>query len=149
MSSQQSLDHFKKIREEFIKVVDSFPKEKREDVLFDEWNLKQVLIHISRWDTILADNVKLLKEGKEPPFYGGVNDFNDKSMKMGKDWIWDKAYKEFIEAGQRAISEYESLNNELWETKFWKDKSATPLKFLGIETKHYEHEHLPVIKKLI
>lgn len=145
----QQLNDFINARYLLIKAVDSFPVEAREEVLFGKWSLKQVLIHISRWDLILSENVVFLRSDKTPPFYGKVDDVNKESVAFGKDWSWSKAYDEFIKSGERAIEEYKQLPTELWERKFWADRSMTPVKLLGIQTKHYEHEHLPEILKVI
>lgn len=143
------LDHFKKVREELIQAFDDFPKERREEILFDKWSLRQILIHISRWDKALTENLRFLKEEKEPPFYGKVSDFNQESMEVGKSWSWDEAYSEFIKVGEKFIEEYESLKEDQWEKKFWGNKGSTPVKFLQIQIKHYEHEHLPEIRKYL
>lgn len=78
----QLLDEFKKVREEFIKIINKFPRNKREEILFDKWNLRQVLAHMQRWDNCLSDNVEYLLKGKEPPFYGKVDDFNTESQRL-------------------------------------------------------------------
>jgi len=136
------LEEFKKIREEFIQVVDKFPKEKRERLLFDQWNLKQVLIHMARWDNCLSDNVEFLLKGKE-------DDFNASSQELCKDWDWEKTYSEFLKGGERLIKTYEALAENHWTKKFWKDKNSTPEKFLKIVTKHYSEEHLPMVRKIL
>lgn len=143
------LEEFKKVREEFIGVVNKFPKDKREEILFDQWSLKQVLVHMARWDNCLSDNVEYLLEGKEPPFYGKVNDFNVVSQNLCKDWDWDKTYQEFLKGGERLIKTYESLAENLWGQKFWRDKNSTPEKFLKIVMHHYKKEHLPYLKKIL
>lgn len=136
-------------RKEFTTAVDTFPKTQRETVLFENWSLKQILIHIVCWDNCIADNVSLLKAGKVPPFYGKVNDYNQQSMEKGKSWDGKKTYHEFQKAGERVIKEYETLPKEKWEAKFWKSKNSTPKKFLNILIQHYLHEHLPEIKKVM
>jgi len=136
-------------RKEFTTSVDAFPEAQREAILFGNWSLKQILIHIIFWDTCIADNVALLKTGKEPPFYGKVNDYNQQSIEKGKSWSWEKTYQEFKLSGERVIREYETLPKEKWEAKFWKNKNSTPKKFLNILIEHYLHEHLPEIKKVM
>jgi len=140
------LEEFKKVREDFIEIINKFPVNKREEVLFDKWNLRQVLAHMQRWDNCLSDNVDYLKQGKEPPFYGKVNDFNAVSQDLCKDWDWNKTYEEFLKGGERLIKTYKSLPENLWNQRFWKDKNSTPLKFLKIVTNHYKEEHLPLLK---
>lgn len=143
------LEDFKKVREEFIGVVNKFPKDKQEEILFDQWNLKQVLIHMARWDNCLSDNVEYLKKGEEPPFYGKEDNFNAASQLLCKDWNWDKTYQEFLKGGERLIKTYESLAENLWTQKFWKTKNSTPEKFLQIVTHHYSYEHLPIVRKMM
>lgn len=125
------LNHFKKVRQEFIETVDKFPKDKREKALFDKWSLKDILVHISRWDDVLSENIKYLKEGIEPPVHGSVQSFNDQSTQNGKDWGWDKAYKAFIKSGENAIKAYTTLKDDEWDKKYWKDKGATIPKLIS------------------
>lgn len=140
---------YKEAREKAIDAVNKFPLDKRTEVLFENWSLREVIIHMAGWDNCIADNVKYQKEGKEPPFYGKVDDFNKSSVEKGVGLSWEQAYEEFIKAGERVIQEYESLPENLWNTPFWKDKKSTPASFLKIVTKHYEEEHLPLIRKFL
>lgn len=130
-----------------ITAVSHFPVSKREAKLFDQWSLKQVLIHMAGWDNCIADNVQYLKKQQEPPFYGNVDGKNAASVEAGKHWSWEKAYDEFIKAGERVIHEYETLAPDLREVKFWKKRNSTPAKFLKIVTNHYSKDHLPEVQK--
>lgn len=147
--NEQLINAYKKARQEVIKAIDEFPSDKREEKLFDDWKLREVIIHLTGWDNYLANGIKSLKEGREPSHYGKVDDFNKNSINNGRNLGWEGAYKEFIKAGERVIKEYESLADNLWNAYFWKTKKLTPAKFLKTLTEHYEEEHLPAIKKII
>ncbi|NTU46156.1 ClbS/DfsB family four-helix bundle protein [Candidatus Roizmanbacteria bacterium] len=146
---ETALNNFVTARNQFIAVIDNFPVEKRLTVLFDKWSLRDILVHIAGWDRAITENIRDLKQGNEPPFYGKIDDFNANSIEHGKNWTWEKTYIKFVQAGEKMIYEYETLSDGLWEKPFWKSKNSTPAKFLKIETKHYFHEHLPEIKMII
>lgn len=143
------ISDYQKARQSFIKAIDMFPKDKREEVLFDKWSLKQLITHLSGWDNYIANSAKYLKYDQERPFYGSVDEYNAKSVAKGKDWSWIKAYNEFIKGGGRVIKECEKLDDGLWNTMLWINKSSTLEKFIKIQTKHYLHEHLPQVTKYI
>lgn len=140
------LQAFIEAHQKFVKAADHFPLDKREQILFDKWSLKQILIHIAGWNNCIADNVAFLKENKEPPFYGKVDDHNKQSITNGKNWSWDKTRSEFEKSFRRICAEYSTLPENLWNRRFWAKKNSTPEKFLKIVTKHYQKEHLPEIQ---
>lgn len=142
------IDDFKKARLEFIKVLDNFPKDKRETALFDNWSLKDLVGHISGWNIAGTNAARFLKEGKTPEWIKSINDFNKENVDKRKRWSWQRVYQEFFAASKNLIEEFERLPEELWEKKYWPERKYTPLKMFKIELKHIKNTHLPQILKL-
>ena len=141
------IEDFKKARLALIQALDSFPKEKREEVLFGEWTLKDLVAHLSGWNIAGAKAVRSLKQGKVPPWAGKISEFNKLNVRKRKNWSWEKTYQELLKASKEFIEEYENLPEELWEKRYWPKKDYTPKKILMIELKHYRETHLPQILK--
>lgn len=143
------IEDFKKARLAFIRALDNFPKDKRDKTLFGEWNLKDLVAHISGWNIAGTNAVRNLKAGEIPPQVESVSQFNKSNVKKRKKWSWEKTYKELVRVSQEFAEEYESLPTELWEKRYWPKKSFTPLKIFKIELKHFKDTHLPQILKFM
>ncbi|NIT04542.1 hypothetical protein GTO10_06650 [Candidatus Saccharibacteria bacterium] len=129
--------------------MDKFPEDKRTEVLFGRWSLKDILAHMSAWDLYSIECLDALKRGKEPKWDLHVNAFNARAVKKRKDWTFKKVYKEWIEAGEKLIKAYRRLPEEIWDKKFWPNRRFTPKKFLEIDLEHYRDKHLPQLKKFL
>lgn len=143
------IEDFKKARLALIQALDSFPKDKREEVLFGSWTIKDIAAHISGWNIIGTKAVRNLKQGKTPPWAGSVAQFNRRNVKKRKNWSWEKVYEELVRVSKEFTEEYEGLPKELWEKRYWSNRSFTPKKIFEIELKHYKNGHLPQIVKFI
>lgn len=143
------IKQFEEARLDFLETLEKFPKDRVEEKLFGEWNLKDVIAHFSGWDKYFTDSLKFLKEGKEIPKWGTINEFNEKSVQLRKTHDWKKIYQEFVKAGQNFIEEYKDIPKELQNKLLWPNKKYTPLKFLKINIDHYENAQLQNIKKLL
>lgn len=142
------IEDFKKARRLVIQAVKDFPEDRRKEILFDEWDLKDLLAHMSGWMVSATDNVKHVKKGKIPPWVGGIDDFNKESVEKRKNWGWNKVYKEILKTSEDFIKEYESLPSELERIVYWSGRNFTPKKILEIEIKHWKITHLHQITKI-
>ncbi len=140
---------FKSDVDEFLILVDKFPEDRRLEVLFGEWNLKDVLAHMNHWAIHDLECIENLMEGKEPYWAPDVDEFNKEGILKRKDWKWMKVYEEFVDLKARLIDAYSSLPFGLWNKKFWPKRKFTPKKFLEIDIYHYEHDHTPEIRKVL
>lgn len=142
------IEDFKRVRQLVIQAVKDFPEDRRKEALFDEWDLKDLLAHMSGWMISATDNVKHIKKGKIPPWVGSIDDFNKENVEERKNWGWNKVYKELIKTSEDFIKEYESLPSELGRMVYWPGRNFTPKKILEIEIKHWKITHLPQITKI-
>jgi hypothetical protein len=150
MSKYKSLlERFYKVKKEFESAVLDFPIDKRSSKLFDSWNIKDVLAHMTFWNKCLKENIRYIRDDKEPPFLGKVNEVNLKSVRDSKNVSWDEVYKQFTSSGKELQIAYENLPDKLWELPIWKGRKSTPLSFLKIVIIHYEKDHLPAILEVM
>lgn len=140
---------FEEARQDFLETLKKFPKDRVEEKLFGEWNLKDVIAHFSGWDNYFTDSLKLLKEGKAVPKWGTIDKFNKRSVDSCKKFSWEKIYSEFVKSGENFIKEYSNISKELADKLFWVGKKYTPLKFLKINIDHYENAQLTGIKNCL
>jgi hypothetical protein len=142
------VDEFKKARKEFIEVVDIFPEDKRETVLFEQWRLKDILNHLAGWAEFQTKTLRRFKMGEPLKTTSNLKVLiNDVLIAERSDWSWDKVYKEFLVATGDLIREYESLPKPLWRKKIWANGKTTPKEFIQIEVNHYKNTHGPQIQK--
>lgn len=146
---KQLINEFKKVRQEFIILIDQIPKRERDTLYIGEWTLKDLLSHFIGWANFQTKLVNDLIRGNEPANISNVQKYNESSVQVGKNWHWDKTYREFLKAGERLISSYLFIPKELWQKPIWKNKKTTPAKLIKIETGHYQGEHLTQIKSLL
>jgi hypothetical protein len=145
---EKLLNDFKEARETLINAINDFPADKRDDKLFGEWSLKDVVAHFAAWDIYFTEVLKPLTANKSVPYYGKIKDFNDAHIAKQRDWNWDRVYSEFLKAGENFISDYQKLSPILFKKPFWPGKKYSPVNFLKINVEHYKKAQLKDIQKL-
>lgn len=141
------LSQFKEIREEFVEILDRFPAPSRSVVLFGDWNLKDVLAHLTGWDRYFIDILDALQAGEEPPYWGNMSKFNEASVQKRRESSWEVVFDDFVATGEAFIHCYNQLPAEYREVRFWKGRSYTPVRMLEINIHHYGKSHLPQVKR--
>lgn len=143
----KKIEKFNSVRDEFISLADRFPEEKRLDILFSDWSLKDVVSHLSNWMVHDIDCLTALKEGREPYWEPEIEEFNKKGIEARKGKNWEEIYKEFIDLGNELSSLYKTLPDNLWGKPIWKGRNETAMKFLEEDIDHLQNEHLPELKE--
>ncbi len=146
---RELLQKFKYVKQQVKDLIDQFPENKREEILFDKWSLKDVVAHLNHWMVHDIDCLENLLKGEEPYWEPDVEEFNTKGVNARKDKSWDELYVEFTGLIEKLTKLYENLPEELQNKKIWKDKDETPLKFLEEDIHHWEGEHIPALEKVI
>lgn len=147
---EELIEKFIKARGKLLKTIDSFPEEKQEKILFDKWNLKDMMTHLDGWANYQLETLKQFKNGINLEIPHNLKEsINESFVAERASWVWDRVYDEFLKASQDLINEYESLPERLWEKKIWNDKETTPKEFIQIEISHYENTHEPQIQRVL
>jgi hypothetical protein len=133
------IKHFIQVREELIEVVTHFPGDKIETILSGQWNIKQILSHISGWDGYFALIALLHGEGKEIPFRGDkIEQWNAIYVNERSSKKWLIILDEFIKTGETFIQSYRNIDAQLWNKPFWLGRQATPDWVVNHNTNHYQ-----------
>ena len=141
---------FGKARKDFIILIDSFPNEKREFILFDKWSLKNIIAHLSGWAKYQTKTLKILeKRGKQEIPKGMKTSINEDFVSQREKWSWEKVYQEFLDLTGELIKKYENLPKEVWPDRIYNGGRVTAKDFIKIEIKHYSKTHGPQIKKVL
>lgn len=147
--TQELIQKYKEARADFIRAITQFPTEKREEVLFGEWSLKQLFTHLNGWDLFLTKAIKNLKADSKEIFPDTAEGLNETTLSNHKNSNWDDIYKEFEDSGMNLFKELENLSEEDWSKALWSNNGMSTKDFLGILTGHINDEHLPLVKKFI
>jgi hypothetical protein len=137
----------KSIGQKITSLLEEFPKDRHQDILFDQWSLKDIVAHLSNWMVHDISCLKALTEGKEPYWEQDVDDFNAKGVALRKDKTWDEVFNEFLTLRDTLIRLYENIPQDLWDKPIWKDKGETANRFLDEDIAHWEGEHLGDFKE--
>lgn len=144
------IKEFKKARGELIVLIDQFPKDKREETLFDKWSLKDIIIHLTGWARHQKDTLKALKTEKEFVVPQDLkNLINTELVSKRAKTNWMTVYNEFIKISGQLVIEYENLPEKLWKKKIWEMKDTTPIEYIQIEINHYKNTHRLQIEKVL
>lgn len=79
------ITNFKQAREKLIKEIKKFPKEKKGEILFGKWSLKDVVAHFAAWDIYFTNSLEFLTAGKSVPYWGNINDYNTEAVNLRKN----------------------------------------------------------------
>lgn len=144
-SYSELLNKFKKISNELDNMIQKFPSERRDEVVFDKWSLKNVVSHLNHWMTHNINCLEALKQGKTPYWQPDTDEYNRQGVEKRKDLKWEDVYSEFLTLKDKQISSYKSLPRELYEKKFWDERRHTPLSFLSNDISHWKDEHIKAL----
>lgn len=145
---KKDLEKFEKASVQFEDVLEIFPKHKRKEKIFGDWNLKEVLAHYSAWNIYFTKALDFLVSGNEPPYWESIKRFNKKEVIKRQGWSWKKVHDEFVRSGKDFVKVYSQLPKRYWNKPFWLKRSYTPLKFININIYHYQKTQFPQIKKV-
>lgn len=143
---EERISEFSRVRAQVIELLNRFPVDRIDDILFDEWSLKSIVAHLAGWDRYFTDILKDLEGGMQAPYWGNIQKFNEESVARKIDDSWEEVYAEFVDAGEAFIKAYRQASLSLVEEKFWADRSYTPAEILEVNIHHYAESHLPQLE---
>ena len=143
----KSVRNFVDIKDEISSIIEKFPQERRLDMLFDKWCLKDVVAHLSNWMVHDIDCLRAVKEDREPYWEPEVDEFNRKGVNERKEKPWNEIYGEFEKLRTELAKLYETLPDGLWNKPIWQGKNETAKLFLREDLSHWKNEHLGDLKE--
>lgn len=133
---------FKNISEELESLILKFPDEKREEIIFDKWSLKNVVSHLNHWMIHDIDCLTSLLNGQIPFWEPDVEVFNARGVDQRKNLSWDEIFSEFVELKCKLIDVFEKVDEKMVNIKIWPDKNETAIKILDDDIYHFRYEHV-------
>lgn len=84
------------------------------------WTVKDMLAHISAWDEVCVDSLRVLAAGGEPQVtvFQGFDDFNDQATLSHKDMDYDEVFQELVTNRQQFIAAIEEIPAEMLTKRF-------------------------------
>ncbi len=132
------------LREEFLK----FPEKSRDEILFGEWNIKDIIAHLNNWMVHDIDCLTSVIEKKIPRWEPDIDEFNKKGTELRKYYSWQELLSEFNGLSDRLLETYKKFPPELLSVRIWPSIDETPEKFILEELEHWNHELIYIKSKL-
>lgn len=145
----KELSKYIDIRNQFVTLLNDFPKENLDIKYFKKWSLKDILKHLIGWENYMVKVVESCKSNSQIKFYGKVNEFNQNSLNIMKDWTWDMLNNEYLRASKKLIEYFNFLPEDIINKKIWVKRKYTPLILLRVQIIHYKKDHLPKIIRIM
>lgn len=140
------LNKLRVVHEQVKNLIDQYPPDRREIVIFDKWTLKDVVAHLNHWMVHDIDCIDHLMRGEEPYWHPDKDEFNNEGVAIRKIKSWEGIYDEFNMLFDKLLDVYKKLPPELQNKPIWKGYGSTPLKFIFDDIRHWEGEHIPSLE---
>ena len=144
-------DHIKqleKIRDSLLQAISGFPESKRNEFLFDKWNLKDVIAHLNNWMVHDINCLNAVKENRIPRWEPSTDEFNMRGTLERKSLSWDQLCQEFTKLSSYLIKIYKEYPPNLLSAKIWPDHSyETPFTFTKSNIDHWQLELENILSK--
>lgn len=148
MKKAELLAALKTEREQLLKLLDGLPDEAYlgPGVVGSEWSLKDVLSHITAWESELVTLLAFTRRGQRPKIEMGSHDvdaLNAKWYTAFKDRPLDRVRADFHGVRGQTIHQVEALtDDQLAESKKYPWLKDTPLwKWIAEESFEHDAEH--------
>lgn len=139
----EKLEEFKSVKHKVKSLIDLFPPENRDEVLFDKWTLKDVVAHLNHWMEDDLHALNNLVQGKKSYWYPDVEQFNKEGVDKRKGTSWPEVYTEFETLIKDLEAAYANLPIELQKADMWQNHEGDPMRSLKVDIEHWSEEHIP------
>jgi len=137
------------LRDSILQAISNFPNTKREEILFGDWNLKDVIAHLNNWMVHDIDCLNAVKENRIPPWEPSTDEFNKRGTQARKSLSWDRLCEEFTKLSSHLIKTYKEYPPNLLSAKIWPDHPyETPFTFTKSNIDHWTLELKIIQSKL-
>jgi hypothetical protein len=99
-----------------LAAVSHIPEERRGQVIYDGWAVKEILAHIAAWDREIARGLDELLAGRRPAFVSYREDeFNAQTAQASRGKSLADVRAEVQDAHEQLISRVEGLTDDQWQ----------------------------------
>jgi hypothetical protein len=143
------ISKLEKIRDLIQQAIINFPQLHREDILFGEWNLKDLIAHLNNWMEHDIDCLNAVKENRIPLWEPNTDEFNERGTQARKNLSWNNLCAEFTNLSNQLIGIYKEYPSNLLSINIWPDHPyETPLTFISSNINHWTLELNNIKSKL-
>jgi hypothetical protein len=98
-----------------LRGIAALPADRQDSIVFGDWTIKDILIHIPAWDRELVRGLDDLLGGRMPAFAGYSEDeFSARAVEAARDASFADVLVELRSAHEALVSRIESLTDEEW-----------------------------------
>ncbi|HXG39259.1 MAG TPA: DinB family protein [Bacteroidota bacterium] len=118
MTKQETLKQIQDEWARLLSVLSTFDDDQKLQPRFvGEWSLKDLMGHISAWESVALERLGRVKRGEEVEFIPDdqIDDWNKRFVQMRRDWKLVVVEGEFESVHARLVQEFERLPEELWD----------------------------------
>lgn len=130
-----------------MELVNRFPKDQREAVLFDKWSLKDMLAHLAAWNHVDAEHTERVRDGKEFEWISDWDAFNEQEVAKRKHLPWDAVVAELDASADYLIATFQGLPELICDTPCGPKNKSSPRRWLIAEIEHYRDTHTPEVAR--
>ena len=153
MAKQEIIDFLSEDHDKLEFVVESLHKEEMLDIKIQgNWNVKDILVHVTSWNKELKNACDLLLKNEKPWFVENPKkikqletEFNTLKVTIKKSLSLDEVVEEWQQSFKELIEKIDSLSEEEFNFTtvfFWnKDYSVTVKSLFDYRYKGEEHGH--------
>lgn len=135
----RALTEFESLMLQLFIAVGKFPANRRDEILFGEWSIANIVAHLSAWNLVTIDGLKRLVDGKEITAWiadDQTNQFNADAIKKRRKFSWKKLVSELEDTYAQLFDCYEALSPREWGMQFGPIPNATAMNSLNTDIDH-------------
>ena len=91
---KKKLTKLEKVINRSLMLISKAPPDKRNNLRFGEWDLKDVLAHLSGWCQHQLECFAAMEEKREPIWREGINDYNNQQVRLRRKRDWNEVFSE-------------------------------------------------------
>lgn len=120
MKKQQAIQFLKENHRKLENIINRLKENQiTKDIISDKWTSKDIIAHISAWNSELKKAIDNLLNYEKPWFINEEElteaEFNEKETQKRKNWTVEQILREWQSSFEELIQRIEDLSNSEWE----------------------------------
>ena len=122
--------------------IENFPQEKRDEILFGDWSIKDSIAHINGWNLQRIKEINQFINGEQVEKIYDFDALNEVEVNKRKGMSWDDLLKEFKDSCSKLIDVFNSVDAGFYDVPIWQGSRMTIKDWLRTDIDHMKGEHL-------
>ena len=146
---KNNIQTFIHLHQQLLKLVEKMPEAKRNQPLFNKWDLKDILAHLTAWNKLNAYHTQCAQQNQNFKWVADTDEFNKNNIQKAKNKTWEQVINNFNTSAENLINTFKNLPEQSWDKKCGPQNKYSPRIFLQCSIDHYQTEHIPQIHKAL